>query len=290
MKRQLIIGVVKGYSYRLLQGFLLSLRQVNYRGDLCMFLSENLGQRTKRILIRQGVKIIEFKESSPFLEGLEPLATGMPAVMSINNYRYLLYYSYLMQHRDAYDQVMISDVRDVVFQRDPFAFEMDNNLCCFLETKSIQIKDSDINRDWLDAVAGEAARKTIQDQYISCSGITYGPTDAMLQYLEAFLEHLKKVPVAEGGTDQGIHNYLIYTHKINNLRLFDNESGPVLTMHFMDEYRVNDQGLVCNEQGRAVNVIHQYDRHPALAQRYLQQYHGGKVKDFVDKVTFRLFR
>jgi hypothetical protein len=60
--------------------------------------------------------------------------------------------------------------------------------------------------------------------------------------------------------DQGVHNYLVHTGRVEG-RLVTNAEGPVLTLAIMsDEAAVE---LVRRRAGDA-RMLHQYDRHPAV--------------------------
>jgi hypothetical protein len=59
------------------------------------------------------------------------------------------------------------------------------------------------------------------------------------------------------------------------VQLLRNGEAEVLTMGFLrrePEFPVDSQGRLVDATGRVFNVLHQYDRHPALAERLTQQY------------------
>jgi hypothetical protein len=177
--------------------------------------------------------------------------------------RYPLYYLYLARHRGKYAKVMLSDVRDVVFQRDPFDFEFADGLCFFLEDDREVMKNCPYNSAWLKTGYGEQTLREIGDEVASCSGITLGNTADIMNYLELMVDQLLRLKFHPNGMDQGVHNYLLYKKKLENVRLFPNRLGPVFTMGKTIDLptRFDAAGFVVNEDDTVAHVLHQYDRH-----------------------------
>ncbi len=48
--------------------------------------------------------------------------------------RFILYYEFLAEHRGEFENVLLTDSRDIFFQRDPFADNLGPGLHCFLES------------------------------------------------------------------------------------------------------------------------------------------------------------
>jgi len=188
--------------------------------------------------------------------------------------RYFFYLSFLTAHARDYDRVMLSDVRDVLFQEDPFSHFNAAPLQFFLEHRTVFIGQHSGNANWVRGACSEAALAAIADHRVSCSGITLGSTAGILRYLAAMTDQLAlATPRISGfdGYDQGVHNHLIWTGAFPDAELFENNRGPVLSMHGMpsDEIHCNDRGQVVGDDGHVIPVLHQYDRHPALRDRLL---------------------
>ncbi|WP_036477620.1 hypothetical protein [Myxosarcina sp. GI1] len=173
--------------------------------------------------------------------------------------RYPLYWLYLYKLGNFYSNVMLTDVRDVLFQKDPFDFSF-NGLCFFLEDKTIV--DCKINSQWLINAYGQETLNKISKNKISCSGTTIGTYSAIMNYLEKMIDQLVKVNDRSVGIDQGIHNYILHTNLIQNVSVFENFYGPVLTIHNTDEKNIflNTDDYLIDRNGCIINVLHQYDR------------------------------
>ena len=59
----------------------------------------------------------------------------------IKNYKFTFMYCYLLEFGSRYDRAMFADVRDLYFQRDPFAYSSCSGLTASTETASLTIED-----------------------------------------------------------------------------------------------------------------------------------------------------
>ena len=92
--------------------------------------------------------------------------------------------AFLRAHGNRYDEVLISDVRDVVFQNHPF-HGLDLSVCNFyLESAKYTIGTDRVNARWagLFLKPDEVAR--IAPFRISCCGVTLGPAAQIARYTE----------------------------------------------------------------------------------------------------------
>ena len=81
---------------------------------------------------------------------------------------------------------------------------------------------------------------------------------------------INKYPSCErNGVDQGIHNVLVYTKQIQNLKIWEQFNSPVLNLQAklatIDHYQVK------NLKGAVVAVVHQYDRYPELQKQLFKE-------------------
>ena len=301
--KNLVIGLIKNYEFEQIRPFVASLRATGYEGDICLLHSDvdqeslsalrqydvqlvafRMGKANLIIKRVHYCRILNSLFNSPFSR-IYPLtnvyahlvdwwsrrqsdqmaAKCRLAAKTFNVYcvRYPLYYLYLTQHRGEYAKVMLADVRDVLFQRDPFDFESPSDLNTFLEDGRQPIKDCLFNARWLKTGFGPEALRAFGDNIASCSGITIGSYEAIMKYLELMVDSMIRLKSHPAGIDQGVHNYLLYGHKFNGAHLFANERGPVMTMGKTTDLplALDNEGRVLNRDGSVVNVLHQYDRH-----------------------------
>ena len=304
----LIMGIVRSLQYEHLKPFLHTLHSTGYAGGL-VFFCDDIHPSTRSAFSSMGIHLSDFKETRltlPFLNKkvnayriFSPLQRIWFYVASeeskkqfatkafhIHQSRHFLYTEFLEKNH-RYEKVMLSDTRDVVFQRDPFDFPMQDSLCCFLEDPSITITKEVHNAGWIRRGFGQDTLNAIGDNPISCAGITMGSANAVLEYTRAMCKILLSPEIRSiagiTGLDQGIHNYAIRMGVFGNrLRLFENMNGPVMTMGLMKQDSCifdPNSGLLLNSDGSICHTIHQYDRHPELLndlpKRIIQAYNSG---------------
>jgi GT2 family glycosyltransferase len=262
--RNLVIGLAANYRRAQVEPFLCSLRRSGYTGDIVLFVT-GLDEDMNALFRQYRVTAAEWKDVPP------------PFDMMLG--RFFRYYNFLAgldAAGQSYDFVLISDIRDVFFQRDPFLPEPRAELLVFLEDKSKTLGTCPYNSAWIREVAGEAALARLANQRISCAGTTLGSWSGILEYLIgmqlAALEYSLSGDLVQG-VDQGMHNVLVHGNLLRDCRTVEN-GERVLTLHYVPQeaLKVNSQNEVIGSDGQPAAVVHQYDRHPQLCQLVEQMY------------------
>jgi hypothetical protein len=281
--RTLIMGLAAKLPLAQIKPFFLSLEKAGYAGDVCLFIRD-LEREALDFLRDRRVNLAPFQRAylrpkwsrfanllMPFLK--PPQRRRMKEQLALtflhdNALRFVHYLPYLAACRPAYDHVMLADIRDVFFQRDPFAFAIPDGLSVFMEDSRMTLGTCPANARWLRAGFGERALRELGNKPISCCGTVIGTTAAMCDYLER-MGRVLYAARSRDIIDQAAHNWIIHRQPPPALHCFDNDTGPVLTMHFLDPAKLREDscGWVMNAAGQIVNTLHQYDRHPALARR-----------------------
>lgn len=253
--RDLILGASVFQKPEALVPFLASLKRTGGNASLVLFIGP--GEEDVRELVESHQGRVFSFDSSGFKEPLP-----------VNALRYYLYQQFLAQHGDGYDRVMLTDTRDVLFQRDPFLFDFIPGLHVFQEDIRLTLLGSDFNAACLLLKFGEQELRKLGQKPVVCSGITLGDTQSIRNYLGLMTLHLMpKIDVM--GYDQGVHNYILYNHFLPGVVFHEHNDGPVYTMGVSDpsEPRFGSNGLLCGASGTPFNAIHQYDRNPAVAEK-----------------------
>jgi hypothetical protein len=261
-EKHLVMGMVSSYPIYYLKPFFVSLKKSGYEGDTVMFVN-SLDKPTKGFVKSFCSEIIEYNNSWPYLSN-PALNRHIPQCkfqLSPNSLRYLLYSALLNSQKQHYTSILISDVRDVYFQKNPFDFSFKKGLSVFMEDKSQTIGTQMHNRYWIENGFGKEVVEQLFHKPISCSGVTMGDIDSMMHYLEKMTHHIctiENIP----GLDQGIHNYLIQTESLPTVNKYSDDDGPVSTISIFKPKKAVKikKGKVIGSNGRAVNVVHQYDR------------------------------
>jgi hypothetical protein len=180
--------------------------------------------------------------------------------------RFFIALQILQSHRNVFSNVLLTDCRDVVIQRDPFS-HLDGKLFSGLEAKTI--RHEQWNASWIEKAYGSDILNRLQDQPIVCAGVTLGPEEKVVNYLTKLCEEmwrqLPQVIFNDVGYDQAAHIYLIFEKQIE-VELTSNYQGLIASIIHENsaDFSVDfTRGLVKIYDNYPA-IIHQYDRHPEL--------------------------
>ncbi len=193
-----------------------------------------------------------------------------------NTRRFVEFYLALRKSLPAYDRVLLSDVRDVVFQANPFDLIHGEGILYGLEDTAVTIGSHWANSLWVEQVGGAAMRDALATYRVSCVGVVLASGKLMADYLQ----HLVAALTQPGfnlahfhGADTGAHNIVVRRQALPNQQYADFETGGILNMHGLQPgcIRWTPDGWLADAHGRPIPIIHQYDRHPAVAARLFQR-------------------
>jgi hypothetical protein len=178
--------------------------------------------------------------------------------------RFFIALHIVKKYRNSLSNILLTDSRDVVIQRDPFSF-IDEKLISGLEPETIG-KEQHTAR-WIEEIYDKNILHRMLDSPIICSGVTLGPVKEVENYLNKMCREMwRLLPkiVFKDGCDQGFHDYLIFEKQIKP-DLTDNQQGLIATISLENpsNLSIDLSGFVkvCDQHPA---IIHQYDRHPDL--------------------------
>jgi hypothetical protein len=269
--KNLIIGTIKNYNIHDLKPFVLTLKKTGYAGDTVFFYS-NVKEKTLQWLHELGIQTVEFGDKYPYLGEEYQDNTGvLPATCDRNihvfSMRYIPYYLWLIKNKNKYQNIFFADTRDIIFQKDPFDFEMNNNIFYFCESENWPIKKSDFNAEEIRLAFGEDALNKIGDNLISNVGTVIGPSEKIFTHIEKMVGYI----MAGDGSilmDQGTHNYIVWNNMIPETKVCKNGEGPVLTVGYDLKIHHDKNGNIIDKNGLVPNLVHQYDRHYWVAKDF----------------------
>lgn len=284
-KKNLVVGLAAGNgSLSGLYRFVCSFRYSNKLDDVIVFIpKEELSWELRKLSRDFSVKFVTFELS----DLAERLRKNHPST-----YRFTLMSEYLKRKVQCgsliesfsdkgcnkeitYHLVLMSDLRDAVFQRDPFVqfweklpaehLKSDQIFFAIQEEGSRRIGEEWFNREWVKSCFGIEVLNRISNQRISCSGTSMATYDAALIYLSMMQEKIFTDNHCEAnGIDQGVHNVFVYDGRLKkrnvNVVLYPLETGPVATLGFMQVLQKNLWGEILNEFGEVYSMVHQIDR------------------------------
>ena len=254
-----VMGYGTGYDAADIAPFVLSLRAV-FDGAVALVVDDRAD--LKAFLDQHGVIAIHPQH----LEGWEP-----HAVMA----RFAAFDRLLAQWPEA-GSVLITDVRDVIFQAAPFA-PAPERLEAYVEYEDGALRDHDFNMKYLRAVAGDDLADAIADRPCLCVGTVMGPREAMIRFCRTVMM-LAAIPRSElggaFGADQAACNLAVHMGLVEaDIRP---NYGRVATLGLTKPGTLGwSDERVTNPDGGWSAIVHQHDRHPALATAVHARWGGG---------------
>jgi Glycosyltransferase family 17 len=221
-----VIALATNYDIRTYKRFVGSLRRSGYTGHIMLGLAPNPSRHIVHYLHSRNVTIhalswvnCTYTRDASMPEDIfqkTKCASPYPDI-KIRWSRFPLARDWLRACSACTGPVLITDARDVIFQRDPFGpgSQAVDSLQVFEE-------HADMTTDnWLtEWPIRECKSLSLPRQPMLCSGTTIGPRAVMLEYLELMYREMKvwiedpKCRFNINGDDQSIHNYLYYTDQL----------------------------------------------------------------------------
>jgi hypothetical protein len=289
--RDLILTTLHRMRYESIAPFILSLKKTGYGGQIVAFVGD-MDKKSLAQMREQEVNIVRFRFigrhvyqplSRPWGLLRRLFASHLPVaakerlahmVFHLFYRRHLLYLQYLRAHQQEYDRVLVTDCRDVYFQADPFSWNPEPGVHFFLEETANKIGTCPHHIRWISSQFDRAVLDELQHETVSCAGTTLGDTASMIEYLSAMVSYtMKALSLRECDGDQGIHNYIAIKQMLHSrIIVHSNRASPILTgAPAGEDFRLGSQGLLVNNAGQVVPVLHQYDRDLELKRHLLER-------------------
>lgn len=167
----------------------------------------------------------------------------------IHNIRFFHIWKYLQD--GEWEKVMITDVRDVYFNFDPFSFLSDHELIATSE--EVMYDQEEWNKAHIHYNLGLIGLETLLDKFVYNVGVFGGGADLVKQICaDIYLMSVGKYKVA----DQTSFNYLIQTKYRDKVRFSDLRDKFAVHLHVVNAGLVKLDLNTINQ----FTVVHQYDR------------------------------
>lgn len=285
MGKTIVIGNASGYTWDQVKYWVNSLKKTDYMGDIALCVS-NIDAETIRKFESEG--IMTFAYGTKNADGSYSLPNDGAAPHVIR-----FFYMWLVLDKlKGYDQVISTDVRDVIFQKDP-TLDMPEAYNLAVSSEGMLYKDEPWgNRNILEGY-GPFFHNILKDKTILNVGVVGGRYEAVKNlFLNIFLMSINRpIPVV----DQASYNMLIHTmtnhddvwfnppHWAIQLgttpqAVLEGSSGDLalnikLGNISADDYQSSYFGPLFNDYGGIVidmqsnepfAIVHQWDRVPTL--------------------------
>lgn len=249
----LLIGAISGnYSVKEVQSWVKSSKFENC--ERILFYYNPVNGDLENYLEFEGVKVIKpdfdfwgnKKDFYNYDTGKCDFTTSYDL---IHNIRFFHIWNYLQDSK--HEKVLITDVRDVYFNSDPFIFLSQDSIVATSE--EIRYDQEEWNRSHIHYNLGVIGLEILSDKYVYNVGVFGGGKDLVKQIsADIYLMSVGKYKVA----DQTSYNYLIQTKYKDKVRFSDLKDKFAVHLH------VVNSGLVKFDLNtiHQFSIVHQYDR------------------------------
>jgi hypothetical protein len=247
-----VMGMATSLGLHELRIFVGSLRLSGFSGAIILGVSEDAPPEVLNYLARRNVttKVLKYTNCTyePFFKtqedidkepdkrhvtGLSICAEPYPDV-KVRWIKFPLGRDWLRECKQCTGPVLITDVRDVLFQGDPFGPDAP-----VVEGLQVFEEHPDLTTaHWLvDWPVGDCKGVHTKEPML-CSGTTIGTLDAMMKYLDAMYGEMKRwitdpkcrfITLAD---DQSIHNWLFYNGDLKGAQAIRHREGIVHTVGY----------------------------------------------------------
>jgi hypothetical protein len=275
-KKNLIIGGIFNYGINQIKPWVLSIEETMPDAHRVMCVS-NINQETRDWLKEKKFELVEMPQAN----------------IPVHVLRFLSIYEYLRNNWAKYDYVITTDVKDVIFQKDPFEWMDYNNVGrstvkLVAPSEAMYYKDEPWNRDNLRAAYGDYFYETLgfKNMQICCCGVIGGTSEYVKDLVfNMFANGINRpIPIV----DQAVFNMLINTQPYKDVTY----TAPMSTGWTLQAGTMNDPTKVeefkpfwtelaptfinnkfVTAAGNEFCIIHQYDRVPEW-KKFVQEKYG----------------
>lgn len=267
--KDLVIGCSTNYDWNKLKYWINSINRSGFTGDKVMVLM-NCDVETAKKVLNAGFKVIAFNQNE---EGHLTHSSQIPVHVE----RFLHMYNYLRDSETKYRYVITTDVKDVVFQKNPSEFIEncigDNQL--IFASESIHYKNEPWGDNNLLETFGPFFHNIYKENEIYNVGVLAGKANSMQDlFAKIFVMSTNRpIPIV----DQSTFNFMVSMepYKSTSLYLKSENSwaaqlGTTADPSKIEEFKsfllepspVLKNGNVVTSTGKVFTIVHQYDRIP----------------------------
>jgi hypothetical protein len=300
--KNLVIGNATGYTWDHLKYWVNSLRQTGYSDDVVIVGSDMNGETVKK-LTSEGIVLNLFGNRTED-GGVETKGPGVPHVE-----RFFYLWTFLQDKK--YDQIVMTDTRDVVFQKNPFKW-LDKPLSMYqfvAASEGMRYKNEPWGNTNLYQAFGPHYYNLMKNRYINNVGVLAG-TQLFVESLVGMIFQVslgRPIPIV----DQAVYNYLL-TVPLFREKVFWTSHGDPWAVNLgttieavasgsgdlgklcennqdeLNKYGMNyedvqpvieDDGTIKTPGGSLYAIVHQWDRIPSLKAKIEKKYGDVNVSD-----------
>lgn len=251
----LVMGAAFNLNPRDIKRFVLSFRKFNKDDDIVLILNQDVYHGLRNFFTKNNV--------TPVINESYKIIDILP-----HSYRFYLYSDYL-KNNPKYRSILLTDVRDVIFQGNPFEKLPSDFLYLFKEDSTLKIQNEDCNTHWIKHHYGDEIFERVKNNNIICSGTILGSQKRIIEIVGLINHEILRLKQEQKTdvkiyADQSIVNFL---YNQPNDRFYElKESGDIVGTIGCSMYmpqssdKITSDGEFIYVNGNKPPVVHQYDR------------------------------
>jgi hypothetical protein len=292
-KNNLVLGLAFDTDAKYFAVFCGSFHKYAINANAVVFINTPVSAQHTDIASKNRVQIIETD-----VQKIEPSYLRKYHPSSL---RWILFHRYLSENNRyrLFNYIWLNDVRDTVFQSNPFDMlnfmkynddmrtnsARSNFFYAFEEEGFLSISDCEWNKNWISDCFDEQTYLDVQDKTILCSGASVGTVETVVRYVEVMSKILSGENIPESnimnyfprcernGVDQGIHNVIMHKNLIPSIKILSGFNDIAIHMQSASAYILDFSPVqVFNGNNTLLPVVHQYDRSFTLTSSLASEY------------------
>lgn len=273
-KKNLIIGAFSGYNYNQLKPWVES---IDFIGDKVMIVGDTPPE-TMEELTKRGFTLIPMQKQN----------------LPIHIARWVYVYDFLKANVDKYDLVVMTDLKDVYFQDDPFAWMRLNlgNKKLVVGSESLKYKDEAWGNQNLMDTFGPYVHDKFKDNEIWNVGVLGGKIDYLADMI---MTNFLLAVTRPQALDQGTFNFIVNTRPYKDIMYFakqhegwachagttvDPSKIETFRPHLLEKEPTYKDGIVYTSTGKKFCMVHQYDRVPEWQANVRAKFNQENPQDY----------
>ena len=269
MDKDLIIGGASGYTWDHLKYWVNSIKKTGFKGDVVLVVT-NMSSETVNKLVENDVKVYAYGKKDDN-GNIVNETNNAPHVE-----RFIFIWDYLRKNKDIYRYVIVTDTRDVIFQKDPTEFLKNklsiNSMVC--SSEGLAYKDEPWgNKNLLDTF-GPLVYDDLRDKMIYNVGTIAGYYEEVRDLLlQIFFQSVNRpIPIV----DQAVFNFLINLHPF---------SGEILRTNNENDWAIQLGTTKMAIEAGAGDIGQIVKQNPETMDKYLEVYQDIQPQIDGDLVT-----
>lgn len=267
---QIIFGLISDLAINSTICFFKSLQNSKYKGKIVIFIDKNVNILYYK---RLNIEYIIFSKKYPYYPinnirckvKMSFIKNFFPSfIVKLKQHdflcilRYYLIYTFIKYYGNDNEVYLLSDVEDVIFQRNPFDWNFRSGIYLVEESKMKSLKEA--TSEWMKIYTNN---ENILQRRVINGGIIFGTSIEMKQFLKEFLSGYKSEK--KYGNDQAYLNYFYYSKQNFNYKLYVCEHNKCFCKCLAQDIRFSSNAIinetdmkVYNNDGSIPAMVHQY--------------------------------